>query len=346
METNNSLKPFISILIVNFNAGPSLVECIESAQSSDLPPEDYEILVWDNASIDGSLEPVTEKGGALIFNSGTNIGFAAACNRLAEKSRGKYMLFVNPDARIERDLAGGLRDFLEDRPDAGAVGPRMEYPDGRLQPSRGTFPSVKTTYAHLFNLKRFMPSDEMVVSGVLGKMLGRWFAQYKPIENVPIKESENPTDSTTAPQRVDYATGACLMVRGESFREIGGFDELFFLFYEEIDLCRRLMDKGFGCYFLDDVCAVHEVGGCSGDFFQLVFTSRYCSMIRYFEKHGSFLSEWAVRTGLAFIMSWRLFRWALAGANKRGQPDLEVFESAYKSLAFAFQKNPRQTRTQ
>jgi uncharacterized protein YbbK (DUF523 family) len=163
-----------------------------------------------------------------------------------------------------------LRALLARRPRAGAAAPLLRNSDGSLQPSRGTFPNLLTTFAHLFRLKRLMPRDESVIRHA-GRLLGRGFAQYSPIAGA-------------AP--VDYASGACLLVRRAAWEEVGGFDPGFFLFYEEIDFCLRLRRAGWETWFEPAAVAMHEIGHSTASAGVGPAVARQESMRRYFRKHG------------------------------------------------------------
>lgn len=308
----------VSIIIVGYQSSEDLKMLLPCLVEQS-PILGTDIVVIDNGSTDDSRQVLEQFKDAitLLINS-ENVGFAAAVNQGFRESGASYVLLLNPDTRLDTHCIHALKTYLDSHPSVAAVAPRMEFPDGRLQPSRGSFPSVFRTIAHLFRLKRLMPRDEKIIHGPL-KILGSAFSQYAPLPE---------TDQT-----VDYTTGACVLLRRSAVEAIGGLDDNFFLYYEEIDLARRLRDEGFTWVFLNTVSAVHAVAASSSRSPLRPFYERYKSMCYYFHKHHHPLSAFIVRQ-LLYIMVF--FRWGCVLISKRFRLDPEIPLSAeiamYKRL--------------
>lgn len=253
------LPPRISIVIVNYNSLSYLKELLASIEV--YPPRDpYEIIVVDNGSTDETAQwclyaPLDLR---LVINH-ENRGFAAAANFGANMARGDLLLFCNPDVRWLSPVADRLADFIDEHRDCKAAAARMIFPDRSFQPTCRRFP----TFANI------------------------WFSRGSPISRF-LRPSGTAFEYTLPdydrPTRVEAASATCLMTPKAVFEDIGGFDERFFMFAEDTDLCRRLADSGHETWFVPAATAIHHWGGSSGD---LRAVSRYHtqSIKKYFRKH-------------------------------------------------------------
>lgn len=303
MNTSQDLKPTISILIVTYNSANEMETCIPELLEINAACS-IEIIVVDNASSDDTPAVLnTWKNQITIVLNPENMGFGTAVNQGAAISEAPYILLLNPDAQMTRDVLVSMHEFLEMNSDTAAVGPRLVYPDGHLQPSRGSFPNLFIVAAHILKLKRLMPRDDRIVTS-RWNILGRFFKQYAPLSDV---------------QDVDYTTGACVLIRKDVFNRIGGFDEDFFLYYEEIDLALRLKESGFRWVFLDTVSVVHTVAVSSGQLQARSFYERYRSMMIYFCKHGSWIQ---IRGVMILIRMMALVRRMMLRCPNRGIDDI------------------------
>ena len=281
----------IGVVIVAYQAADDLSELIpnllELKSSISL-----EIVVVDNDSTDGTAAVLTPCRSAIRYiRNPRNVGFAAAVNTAVEYLNTDYILLLNPDCRIREDVLKGLAEFMKTHPEAGAVAPRIVYPDGRLQPSRGSFPNLIIAAANIFRLKKIMPADENVIRSPL-RIFGRIFRQYAPLKPV---------------EQVDYTIGACVLIRRKAFLAVGGMDDRFFLYYEEIDLALRMREHGHVWYFLSDFDVVHESGGASNHAPLNPFFQRYRSMILYFGKHKPGWQTGLVTAMIRLMAAFRLF---------------------------------------
>ena len=228
----------LSIIIVNYNTKLLLEQCIDSIKKATREIN-TEIIVVDNNSTDGSKEylPAKITGVKFIFND-KNTGFAKACNQGFKNSSGKYVLFLNPDTILPETCLTDCISFFEIHPDAGAVGVRMLDGQGKfLKESKRGLPSPATSFYKLFGLASIFPGSKT-------------FAKYYQ-GHLPEKEN-NP---------VEVLSGAFMMIRREVFEKIGGFDEDFFMYGEDIDLGIRITRSGYKNYYLGSISVTHLKGG-------------------------------------------------------------------------------------
>ena len=278
-------SPELSVLIVNYRT-PELVErCVESVLR-DARGREVEILVADNASEDGSASRLRRSLlGCRLIENRENLGFGTAQNRLAELARARRLLILNPDTELRAGCLDALFTGLDENPAAGACGPTTRYTNGRLQDSVFAFPSL---------------TRELLQLGLPGALLRR----------VPLVATW--LRLRPCPRRtrfVDFVQGSCVMCRREAFREVGGFDEDFFLFSEEVDLQKRLSLRGWSVLFVAEAEIVHQ----QGKSMELAPVESYVQLYRakrqYFDKHRS---AWESR----FVQRlWRVFHRSRAFAH-------------------------------
>ena len=255
----------LSIIIVNYNSGKYLKRCIASLKEF---PSHYprEIIVIDNASKNGDLSDFQEAHPEVhLIKNAKNEGFARANNQAISKSRGKYVLLLNPDTRILKNGMDGLVRFMENHPGAGAAGPALLYPDGTRQPSCRRFPTP---------LNFFFGRNSL---------LTRWF----PRNSLTLSYLNLNLDDQKITE-VDWITGACMILRREAFQKVGGFDEAFFLFVEDADLCYRLRQEDWKIFFVPTAQAIHQFGVSTRYRSRLSMKDHNRGMYRFFLKHYHF----------------------------------------------------------
>ncbi len=220
----------LSVVIVNWNTGDLLHRCVESLLCTGTELS-IEIIVVDNASTDQSTTALNQYRDRIrVVENSANIGFARACNQGMEMSSGRYVLLVGPDAQVMPGALKTMVDFMDGHPEAGAAGPSLLYPDGRLQPSGGSFP----TFRRLLGIH---PLIMHVFPAAVDPLRRRDFN----------KVSE-----------VDEVSGACLLIRRAAIEMIGFLDEAFFLYFEDIDWCLRLKQGGWKVYYLPHAQIIHH----------------------------------------------------------------------------------------
>ena len=227
----------LSVIIVNYNGRAVLPECLQSLQRY-VGQIDFEVLVVDNASNDGSVEFLRKEFPwvTIIENSG-NLGFAHGCNIGIRSSKGESILFLNADTRFQNDALAQLLDFFLKNPSVGLIGPRIVYTDGRFQPSCGTLPTA------LGEIR-----DKMLYALAKNNIAGvASFLERKYSKNGP----------------VGWLTGACLLARREAVEAVHGFDEQIFMYFEDKDLCKRVAEAGWGVVYFPGAVVSHLLGKSS-----------------------------------------------------------------------------------
>src|ERR1700687_1062682 len=230
--------PDVSVVVVSFNVRDLLSICLESLKRCSSGPR-QQIVVVDNGSSDGSAELVRERfPDVLLIESSTNNGYGGAINRGAGVSRGRYLLMLNPDTEMREGAIECLAAVLDGNPDVGVAGPRLRSPNGSEQSSRRRFPSPLTALVESTVLQRLWPNSAA---------LKRYYVADRPDER----------------QDVDWLVGACLLVRRSVFDAVGGFDERFTMYSEELDLCHRIRDRGYRVCFEPAAVVIHHEGRSS-----------------------------------------------------------------------------------
>ncbi|MCA1562157.1 MAG: glycosyltransferase family 2 protein, partial [Acidobacteria bacterium] len=226
----------IDVIIVNFNAGEHLRRCIASLDRTT-DARRWHAVVVDNASSDGSADFVAKHPSVTLVRNEVNRGFGAAVNQAAATTRAPLLWLLNPDCVVEPDALGKLEAVFAQHRDCAIAAPQLLNADGSVQASARGEP---TAWTGLFGrhglLTRFFPRSTVARRNL-------------PAEDLVIANREG------AP--VDWVMGACMLIRRDLFDRIGGFDERFFLYWEDADLCRRLRDRGFSTRYVPAARVVH-----------------------------------------------------------------------------------------
>jgi GT2 family glycosyltransferase len=258
----------LTIGIVNYNTKEDLKNCIKSIWQN--PPKcDYQIIVVDNNSRDGSrklLKHLKEKNIKCILNN-ENSGFGRACNQIAKIQNSSYILFINPDVKISKNAIDKLIKFSEKNEKAGITTGKLLFPDGSFQLSCRKFPTILRVLSGRESLlRKIFPnnviSKEYLMSGL----------DYNKI------------------QFPDCVRGAVMLFRSDVFKKIGGFDEKFFLYFEDTDICLRLRKKGYEIAYLPEAVFYHELGSSTK---KEKLRTKICiniSMFHYIRKHMNYNS--------------------------------------------------------
>ncbi len=256
------MQPDLSVIIVTYNSRADISRCLQSLHQHCRGVV-LEIVVCDNASVDGTAELVAASFPTVrLLRHAENIGFAAANNRAAAQATGRHLLFLNPDTWVDADLAAVLVRFLDSHEQAGGCAPRVLNPDGSLQ--RGSvraFPTLTTLLYDQLGLSRLLPRSPR-----FGHYLMTWWDHQQQRE-------------------VDQPMGACLAVRREAFAAVAGFDEGYFMYFEDVELCRALHDAGWKIFFLPEARVFHVGGQSTSPVVTSNFPEFYRSMYRYFRRH-------------------------------------------------------------
>jgi N-acetylglucosaminyl-diphospho-decaprenol L-rhamnosyltransferase len=275
-------RPRVSAVVVNYNARDHLVDCVRSVRADGVD----EIIVVDNASTDGSSEAVTRiDPDVVIVPTGGNLGFGSAANRGLAVARGDYVAVLNPDVVVESGTMKALAAALDADAGLGAVAPRVDNPDGTLYPSVRAFPSMADAIGHAF-LGFVAPRN-------------RFSRNYRLLD----------WDHSRAGD-VDWASGTCLMLRADALGDEARFDESYFMYVEDVDLCWRLRDAGWRVGYEPAGRVVHTVGASSELAPYRMILAHHRSLLRFSARTASGRRRWllplvaaglAVRTVLAWL---------------------------------------------
>ncbi len=251
-------KPRLSVIIINHRSEAILNDCLVSIDRSNHQPG-TEIIVVDNPP-NVLAAPKVELKNAVVKRVATKrrIGFAAACNLGVAEAVGDYLLFLNPDVKLEKTAIDRLYSTLKSSREVGIVTGRLTNVDGSFQPSCRRFPTLK----NLFFSRGFF--------------LRRWFKVSGGVYTLP----DYP--EITA---VEAAAAAMMMIPKRLFDQLGGFDESFFLYMEDTDLCYRLAGRGYEILYVPGAEAVHLWGHSTGHYRFRRIIWHHISVWKYFQKH-------------------------------------------------------------
>jgi N-acetylglucosaminyl-diphospho-decaprenol L-rhamnosyltransferase len=234
-QSNHQAIPEVDAIVVSYRSAATLRGCVEPLTGI----EGVRAIVVDNASPDDSVETIADLPVELV-HSERNGGFSYGCNLGAARGRAPYLLFLNPDARIGADAVESMLSVLRNDPGTAIVGPRIVDDNGELAWSLRRFPRHRSTFAQALFAHRLLPqaawTDELIRDPAVYDL----------------------------PGTPDWLSGACMLVRRTAFEEVGGFDEGFFLYCEDTDLCRRIRDAGHLIRYVPDA-GVGHTGGASSE---------------------------------------------------------------------------------
>lgn len=257
---NNSTR----VVIINYNAGDAVVRSVASVLSTREP---LLLIVADNASSDGSCEKLRSLYASNqrfeLLENGQNLGFARAVNACAAMAAEPWLLILNPDCELYPGALAELRKALEEDPHAALAAPLVV--DRHEQALRGTLRNFPDPWKAL-----------MTASGLW--RLGRWVKCMHGVESV---DDELPQVTCQA----EAVSGACMMLRSDAFRLVGGFDEAYGLHFEDLDLMYRLRQEGHHCLFVPGARAFHQPGTSSRTRPWWVHRQKHLGMQRFFHKH-------------------------------------------------------------
>lgn len=279
----------LSILIVNWNTRDLVVKCVNSILKH-APPFAWEAVVVDNGSADGSADVLTNLFGhnkkIKIIQSLRNLGFAKGNNLAYKNCSGEFIFLLNPDAEVTDGALEKLVSYLDGHADAGIVGPTMINPNGTLQSSVRRFPGIWSSLMVFSGLHRFIRQKRYLMDGF----------DYG-------READ-----------VDQVMGAALVTRRSIIEKLGFLDENFWLWYEEVDFCRRVKNAGYQVRYYPGATVIHHFGQ---GFSQIAVYRRKKiaakSLVYYFKKNGHFWDIFLIR----IIMPVVLFAaWVMTGLER------------------------------
>ncbi len=298
-------RPALSIIIPSFNTKKILTDCLESIirYTSRLS---YEIIVVDNGSTDGSLEMLkgySQKYSLVtVLDAKENLGFGRANNLGAKKAKGEYLLFLNSDTLIFDNALNESLEILKKHPEKGAYSCRLLNADGSFQPSGGHFPN----FGNLIAWQLFIDDLPWIGDHIPSFHPGR--SQY----------DKN--------KKMDWVTGAFLIVRKDLFDMVGGFDKHIFMYTEEMEFCYRLAQANYSTLYTNHPAITH-LGGASGGSY-LALTLEIKNMIYFWQKH---LPSWQLPLVKTFFWIGSLLRLLIFGIIKG---DAKARRAYYDALGF------------
>lgn len=232
----------LSVIVVSFNTRQLLDDCLDSLYATEAPPGGMEIIVVDNASTDGSAAMVAGKyPDVVLLACAENLGFSAANNRGSAVARGDYLLFLNSDTVVSQHALSEPLAFMRAHPRVGALTVRLVYPNGERDPDnhRG-FPTPWNSLCHFSGLSRLFPNSPRY---------NGYFRSYEDFDTI---------------HTVPVIAGSYMMMPRELDRRLGGWDETYFFYGEDIDYCYRLNEAGYEIVYYPLVEVTHYKGASSG----------------------------------------------------------------------------------
>ncbi|MEW5718116.1 MAG: glycosyltransferase family 2 protein [Chloroflexota bacterium] len=271
----------ISIIIISWNVRELLRKCLQSISNQLLVIGEQrqlitnyqlpiaEVIVVDNASSDHTVEMLrAEFPDVRVIANSENAGFTRANNQALALAQGRYLFLLNPDAELRAGALHALYDYAETHPRVGIIGPRLYYGDGSLQSSRRRFPTLATAFLESTKLQQ-------------------WFPRNRALTHYYMRDTRD--DAT---QEADWINGAAMFVRRAVYDQIGGLDEAFFMYSEELDWCYRAKRAGWQIVYLPTAQVTHYEGKSSEQAVAQRDIYFHSSKVRFFRKtRGAFVAE-------------------------------------------------------
>ncbi|VAW32661.1 dTDP-Rha:A-D-GlcNAc-diphosphoryl polyprenol, A-3-L-rhamnosyl transferase WbbL [hydrothermal vent metagenome] len=296
--------PDLSIIIVSWNVRELLQNCLCSVvaqQGLAQPRLRLQIIVVDNASDDGSVEMVAEQFPQVkMIACSDNVGFPKGNNLGLVQANGRFILLLNPDTVVHEGAFAQMIRYLQQNEQVGVLGAQLLNEDGTVQSSRRRFPTLKTAFFESTWLEPYAPRA----------VLDDYYARDVYVDATG--------DEETAV--VDWVMGACLMTRQEVVAQVGGLDEAYFMYSEELDYCRRIKQAGWQVVYYPSAKVTHLLGKSS----EQAITHRHINFnqakLRYFRKYHGRLAAAVLRTFLLLSYSWQLILEAVKGVVGHKRP--------------------------
>ena len=294
----------LSLVIVNHNTRELLQDCLQSLQRGN-DGISFEVTVVDNGSSDGSPEMVVARyPDAILIRNETNEGFAKPNNQGLRIARGRYLMLLNSDTTVRPRALERLVSFMDEHPEVGACGPRLLYPDGRLQPSCRSFPSLWRHFCDMTGLETFFPHS------VFGNFETRFDYEHD--------------------EQVDQPMGAALLVRREAIQDVGYLDERLRIYYNDADWCLRIRQAGWRIGFVHDSEIIHHGSMTTAITNRRLeqFDEMFQNCLYYYQKHFGPAAVVVYKLMTAFGFFFRTILWRLVLLRKKN-------DAAFNRLAYA-----------
>lgn len=282
----------ISAIVVNYNARDLVVECVRSLRSEGI----RDIVVADNDSTDGSREAIARADREVrVVPTGGNHGYGGGANRGADcvRATATALLVMNPDTVVRPGAVKSMAEILDADPTVGIVGPRLENPDGTTYPSARSFPSIADSLGHGF-LGWFFPSNP-------------WTRRYRMLDV-----------GSDQPRYVDWVSGACFLIRRETWDALGGFDESYFMFLEDVDLCWRAGRAGWQVVYEPAARVTHVVGASRARHPYRMAVEHHRSLLRFAARTNSGMRRALLPPVAAGLLLRLVVEWSQVATGRGG----------------------------
>jgi len=307
----------LSILIVNYNGSHFLNDCFRSIATYVSVP--HEIIVLDNCSKDGSAEFIrTRFPYVQLIENTKNVGFAAGNNIAASVAKGQHLMLLNNDTKLTSDIGPALQQLTN--VDVGVVGVLLHYQDGRLQHSIG--------YEH---------NPLRIVLSWCG--LGK----FRIAPDIFRRQAMRDELYTTSRYDIDWVSGACIFTKREIWKRLQGMDEVFFMYVEDVDYCRRVRELGFRVAYVPNVNVVHYEGSGKPWIGKPALLRTVRSYCIYVKKYYGHTAELFVRSALATVMLFRSIAFLLRFSFSRDSLTKEKYISYFRVAGELMISNPGNT---
>jgi N-acetylglucosaminyl-diphospho-decaprenol L-rhamnosyltransferase len=253
----------LSIILVNYNGQEFLEKCLNSIKQF-VDSQVCEVIIIDNYSVDNSISIIKQNFSSFkLICSPVNLGFGKANNLAVKHSHGEHLLFLNTDTILTENTPKILLEYLQQHQDIGIISPRIVFQDGRYQLSCGRLPNIAVEF-----LDKIRYGLDQKWHFIFADLYSKQYSNIK---------------------EMGWLTGACLMMRRDVFDRLDGFDESFFMYFEDKDICKRVDEKGLKVIYYPQTSLIHLLGGSSQDVKKSVNTYYRDSQLYYYQKHlGTF----------------------------------------------------------
>lgn len=290
----NAATPLLSIIVVHWNTESFLYHCLQSLREHPLAVGTMEIVVVDNNSDDDAVELVRRRFPEVrVIANRTNDGYSQANNQGAAIARGEYLLFLNPDTEAGPLALDRLITFAKSTPNLGAASAQLRNKDGSVQPSCMRFPTLTTALAH-----------------------STFFESIPPFRGGSKRYLMSDFDHNTS-REIEQAPGTCLLLPRSVWNAAGGFDPKLFLFFNDVDLCKRIRDSGRAIYFCADAEFVHHGSAAVVQHPDYV-TEWHLNRIYYFRKHHGRAAALLAKLCACLVAAREVVRIVTGPAKRRG----------------------------
>jgi len=250
----------VSIIILSYNTSELLEKCLNSVYANT--KSDFEVIVVDNASEDDSSQMIKKKFTKVkLIESKKNLGFASGVNLGAKSAQGEYILLLNSDTLLEDNSIGIMVDYLKQQSDVAILGGRLDNKDG----------STSKSFDSFYNLPKLV--------------------------NMLIRDKHREKVDVKKPIRVDWVSGGFMMIRKNTFEKLGGFDEKFFMYIEDMELCFRASKENFVTHYLPSAHVLHVGQGSSNRSFAII--NIYKGVLYFYKKHHTLPEYYLVKSLLS-----------------------------------------------